>query len=326
MFYKRQNRLIDSTLADEDCLKEHDEDSRKEEEKKKNREKVWDTRLSIVTILINIVMIIAKLIVAYLSHSLAVLASMVDSAMDIASGVVIWYACRKIEQSNKKKYPVGLERLEPLTVLVVGMIMIFANLIVVEEAIVEIATDSMNPKFDIATIVVLCSGTAMKLVLFLICRVRSSTASQCLAIDHRNDCITNMVALAGALVGSKWWRYADPIFGGFISGLIIVTWFGAIREQIPMLIGRAADPELINRITKIAIAHDDRIHCIDMIHVYHFGANHLVEVHVVLAKDVCLADSHDITEGLQKKLERLPFVQRAFVHADYELDGDEHIC
>lgn len=106
-----------------------------------------------------------------------------------------------------------------------------------------------------------------------------------------------------------------------------------------MLVGRAADPELINRITKIAIAHDERIHCIDMVHVYHFGANHLVEVHVVgksleiyknceiqvLAKDVCLADSHDITEGLQKKLERLPFVQRAFVHADYELDGDEHI-
>lgn len=107
--------------------------------------------------------------------------------------------------------------------------MIFANLIVIEEAVVEMATDSvstvhskeacklqMDPKFDISTIVVLCFGTAMKLVLFLICRVRASTASQCLAIDHRNDCITNMVALAGALVGSKWWKYADPIFGGFI--------------------------------------------------------------------------------------------------------------
>ncbi|VDM26040.1 unnamed protein product [Toxocara canis] len=38
-----------------------------------------------------------------------------------------------------------------------------------------------------------------------------------------------------------------------------------------------------------------------------------------------LRQTHDISEALQIKLERLPYVERAFVHCDYKFDGDEHI-
>lgn len=38
-----------------------------------------------------------------------------------------------------------------------------------------------------------------------------------------------------------------------------------------------------------------------------------------------LRQTHDTSETLQIKLERLPYVERAFVHCDYQLDGDEHI-
>jgi divalent metal cation (Fe/Co/Zn/Cd) transporter len=44
----------------------------------------------------------------------------------------------------------------------------------------------------------------------------------------------------------------------------------------------------------------------------------LVEVDVVLPHAMALKEAHDIGEGLQIKLERLPEVARAFVHLDYE--------
>ena len=52
-------------------------------------------------------------------------------------------------------------------------------------------------------------------VLYLICRARKSQSCQVLAIDQRNDCVTNLVALAGAYIGHRWWKYADPI-GAFL--------------------------------------------------------------------------------------------------------------
>ncbi|KHJ77999.1 hypothetical protein OESDEN_22381 [Oesophagostomum dentatum] len=110
---------------------------------------VWDTRLATITIVLNVALIIAKTLAAVLSDSLSVIASVVDSAMDIASGLVLWYTCRLIEKSNKHHYPVGLNRLEPLTTLIVGLIMVFANLLVLEEAATDTITGNLHPKVDI---------------------------------------------------------------------------------------------------------------------------------------------------------------------------------
>lgn len=43
-----------------------------------------------------------------------------------------------------------------------------------------------------------------------------------------------------------------------------------------------------------------------------------MEVDIVLPPEMPLRDSHDIAESLQIKLESIPSVERAFVHADYE--------
>ena len=44
------------------------------------------------------------------------------------------------------------------------------------------------------------------------------------------------------------------------------------------------------------------------------------QVDIVLPETMTLRKSHDIGETLQLKIERLPEVERAFVHVDYETD------
>ncbi|CAL2050554.1 hypothetical protein CAEBREN_01519 [Caenorhabditis brenneri] len=321
-FYRTQNALLEAHEEDMKTMTEEEENAIAEQEKKTQ---VWDTRITTLTIVLNVALIIAKSIVAYLSGSLAILASVVDSFMDITSGVVVWYACYKIERMNREHYPVGMRKLEPLTVVIVGMIMLFANFIVLERAVVQTIEDRLDPRVDLVTIIVLCTGTSIKFVLFLICRVRKSAACLVLAIDQRNDCLTNIVALLGAWVGQNYWKYSDPLGAFLVSGFIIITWFLTIREHIPYLIGRRADQEFINRVTNISINHDHRIKALDTVHVYHFGEKFLVEVHAVFEEPASLQMAHDVAESLQVKLEKLPYVERAFVHCDYKFDGDEHV-
>ena len=47
---------------------------------------------------------------------------------------------------------------------------------------------------------------------------------------------------------------------------------------------------------------------------------HASQVDIVLPESMLLREGHDIGESLQLKLERLPEVERAFVHLDYETD------
>jgi divalent metal cation (Fe/Co/Zn/Cd) transporter len=57
---------------------------------------------------------------------------------------------------------------------------------------------------------------------------------------------------------------------------------------------------------------------IDTVRAYTFGSHYFVEVDIVLPCDMPLREGHDIGEALQEKLERLPEIERAFVHLDYE--------
>lgn len=50
-----------------------------------------------------------------------------------------------------------------------------------------------------------------------------------------------------------------------------------------------------------------------------------MEVEVVLPEDMTVREAHDIGLSLQRKIEQLDSVERAFVHIDYlQRDYDEH--
>jgi hypothetical protein len=100
-------------------------------------------------------------------------------------------------------------------------------------------------------------------------------------------------------------------------------------EHVQQIVGKTADPNLIQRIIYFALTHDPRILLIDTCHMYSAGSNFFVEVDIVLPRDMPLHEAHDIGEALQFRLEELPHVERAFVHVDHEVThkvGGAHVC
>uniref|UniRef100_A0A914YYZ3 Cation efflux protein cytoplasmic domain-containing protein n=1 Tax=Panagrolaimus superbus TaxID=310955 RepID=A0A914YYZ3_9BILA len=324
-FYKRQKYIQECHDEDEAILQRDHDDHQRENQEQRDSKARWDDILAKATLGINVIMIFAKLFAAYLSHSMSIISSVVDSLMDITSGAVIWGTLRSIDKTNPYEYPIGRTRLEPLAVLIVALIMVFANVMVIYEATMAIINDTLNPIVDIETLIILLTGTAIKSVLYILCRRQKTLSSKLLAQDQLNDVITNIVALAGAYCGHQFWKYWDPIGAYLVSGYIIINWLGTAREQIPLLIGRTATQDFINRISRIAISHHEKILALDMVYAYHLGQNFLVEIHVLMDGSLTLVETHDISESLQTKVERLPYVERAFVHCDYKLDGDEHL-
>jgi len=134
--------------------------------------------------------------------------------------------------------------------------------------------------------------------------------------------------LVCAYSAQRWWVYLDPIGAILVALYIAITWYRTGRKQLLMLSGRSASPDFINRVITVCIGHDERINSIDTVYVYYFGTRFLVEVHIVLDREMRLEEAHDISETLQTKIERMPEVERAFVHADYEFSHkpeDEHL-
>ncbi|KAL7174649.1 hypothetical protein ACSBR2_033817 [Camellia fascicularis] len=97
-------------------------------------------------------------------------------------------------------------------------------------------------------------------------------------------------------------------------GIII---FAAIMATLVSLVGQSAPPEVLQKMTYLVIRHPQVKH-IDTVRAYTFGVLYFVEVDIELPEELPLKEAHLIGETLQIKIEKLPEVERAFVHLDYE--------
>lgn len=273
-----------------------------------------------LSLLCNIGLLVSKAVAAHLSGSMSIISSLVDSAVDLMSGLVVCYTSHAIKCTNYYEYPEGKTRLEPISIIVLAVIMAVASIQVIITSVTKIIENSANPDITTGTIAIIAATVVIKMLLFLYCRHIKSPSTNVLAQDHRNDVLSNAVALGFGFLGFKVWRNADPLGAILISIYIFLGWYRTGRQQIRDLTGHAACPLILQKLLWVCMTHDPRIQFIDTLRAYHFGYNILVEAHIVLPSDMNLCEAHDIGESLQNKLESYSEVERAFVHIDYDFE------
>ncbi|ORZ28381.1 cation efflux family-domain-containing protein [Lobosporangium transversale] len=331
-FYREQNELI------EDLLEPPGGREGAQEEEEKNQLKVCNSSLSLYLSLflnsqknlltlkiavygsfgVNVLLFMLQLYAAISSKSLALFATMADSFMDLLSGVILTYAARASTKSNWK-YPSGKSRMETAGTIVFASLMATVSLQLIIESVRTLLENNQTPPMPSA-IAIAFVGFALisKFLLFLYCKaIRQYNAANILATDHRNDLSVNGFGLFASLMSRYCW-WLDPAGAIVVSLIILRSWVWTAYEQIQLIVGKSADPAFLKKLTYIALTHHRKILQVDTCTAYHAGNNFFVEVDVVMAPETPLWESHDISEGLQIKLESLPNVERAFVHVDYE--------
>ncbi|KAL7622373.1 hypothetical protein AAE478_007877 [Parahypoxylon ruwenzoriense] len=159
--------------------------------------------------------------------------------------------------------------------------------------------------------------------IILFCALMTTVAIQ-LLIDHRNDIVVNIFGLVMSVVGDRFIWYLDPIGAMCIALLILFSWVANAFEQVWLLVGKSAPKEFVSKLIYISMTHDPQIEKVDTCRAYHAGQKYYVEVDIVMDQSVPLKISHDVSQSLQRKLEGLSDVERAFVHVDYDDDHNIH--
>ncbi|CAF1448466.1 unnamed protein product [Rotaria sp. Silwood1] len=336
-FYKHQDALIDDyeRLYSVGSENGTENDAYKEKIQKLKR---MSNILTKVSLGVNICLFILKIVGAVVSKSLSVVSSVIDSAVDLTTSVILFWASRAIKKRDSYRYPQGRTRLEPIAIVILSVIMCAASVLVIYESINTIVNDAQyfteqnttktltDIDMSALPVSVMVITIVSKAILFLLCyRIKTPTLSA-LSSDHRNDVCSNLVALFCGLIGSFAYKTTisqkaiviDPIGAIVISFYIIITWIRQANGQVKRLSGHTADPKFLSQITWLAYNHSPLILKIDTVRAFYFGSSYLVEVDIVLPEDMLLKEAHDIGESLQNKLEDLPEVERAFVHIDHE--------
>ncbi|GMT36077.1 hypothetical protein PFISCL1PPCAC_27374 [Pristionchus fissidentatus] len=285
-----------------------------------------DNILSKIVFAANIALLIAKIAATYFTSgtSLSIISTLLDSVVDITSSIGIWYTSHAIMTADSFRYPRGRENLELISFIFIGVVMGMANVYIMFQSITRILFLEVVPDITVVALAILFGTIVTKSILLLICLRVKSPSAKVLLIDQRNDVLTNIVGMGGAILAKYWTPYADPVAACFIAGYIAFSWAGVVVEQLPILSGKQCSKSEYSRIARILITQNKRVLMVETLLVYHTGLKVRVEAHVVLDPDTPAKIVHDEVESpLKKMLERLPFVERAFVHPDYECDGYE---
>lgn len=319
-YYKKQERLLEGfnemeTIHESGCAP----DSLTEDELKQLAK---SERMAVnVSNIANLILFAAKVFASVESRSLAVIASTMDSFLDLLSGLILWFTSHAMRNPNHYHYPIGKKRMQPVGIIVFASVMATLGLQIILESVRQLIAKNgpdIDHRKEMWMIGIMVSVTAVKFVLMVYCRRFKNEIVRAYAQDHFFDVITNSIGLVTAVLAIRFYWWIDPTGAIIIAIYTINTWAKTVLENVGSLIGRTAPPDFLAKLTYLIWNHHKEIQHIDTVRAYTFGSHYFVEVDIVLPEDMLLSQAHNIGETLQEKLEQLPEVERAFVHIDFE--------
>ncbi|GAU18610.1 hypothetical protein TSUD_124410 [Trifolium subterraneum] len=316
-YYEKQIATLNSfeevdAVVDSECI---DEDDKEEQAQQERAMKISNYA--------NVVLLILKTYATIRSGSIAIAASTLDSLLDLMAGGILWFTHLAMKNINIYQYPIGKLRVQPVGIIVFAAVMATLGFQVLFTAVKQLIENDPSEKMTAEQLIWLYSimifATVVKLILWFYCRSSGNKIVRAYADDHHFDVVTNVVGLVAAILGDKFYWWIDPVGAILLAIYTITNWSRTVMENAVSLVGQSAPPEVLQKLTYLVIRHPG-IKRVDTVRAYTFGVLYFVEVDIELPEELPLKEAHAIGETLQIKLEKLPEVERAFVHLDFECD------
>jgi cation diffusion facilitator family transporter len=271
-----------------------------------------------IAVLGNVMLVLAKGAATWLSGSTALLATAVDSATDLVYTLFMAWGLSRSQQPPDESHPQGHARIEPVVSTVIALMMGLAGLEVVRRAIGNLQGEPATFSWGLPVAVLIGSGL-VKVIMYLTVRRLAqearSPAIMASARDNLVDVISAGTALAGVVAASWIHPLADPLAGLAVSVWIFRNAADILVENLGYLTGRAADPELVERIY-VAASQVEGVEGVHRVIADYVGPQVRAELHVEVDGNISFHDAHRISDAVRDAVQALEEVDLAFIHLE----------
>ena len=254
-----------------------------------------EKKATVVSTSIATVLVLMKMTVGLLSGSIAVLASAIDSMLDLTVSLFNYFALHTAEKHPDDRFHYGRSKMEPLAAVIEGVIVSFSALFILYEALLKIIHPrEMGYMFESIAVMVASFVITAGLVAFLtyVAKKTNNMVIRADALHYKTDLFSNAAILL-ALVAMYFIDepLIDPILGILIAVYMIYSAIPIIKEGTLMLLDAALPPEDIAKIEEILNAQS-------AIQAHHFlqtresGSHIFISVHAVFNVSISLYEAH----------------------------------
>ncbi|WP_432667693.1 cation diffusion facilitator family transporter [Wukongibacter baidiensis] len=281
-------------------------------------------RVSVVTIIANVILSAAKIFIGFIGRSHAIIADGVHSLSDVFSTVVALIGIRLANKEDDENHPYGHEKIEPVMGKVLANILLLTAIFMGYNGIKSIIQGDYTIPGKI-TIYAAIFSIIVKEWMYRYTKVAAkkieSSALLADAWHHRTDALSSVGSLIGVTGAILGYAILDSIAAVVISVFVAKVAFDIYLQSVKELIDSAADEETIKDIKKI-IHGTKGVIDIDKLKTRIHANKLYVDVEIAVDRALTVSQAHDIAENVHDKIEKdLRKVKHCMVHVN-PCDGD----
>lgn len=263
-----------------------------------------------------------KLSVGLVTRSLGLIASAVDSLMDVLVSSVNWIAIREAGKPADREHLYGHGKIESLAGLFQSLIISASGIYLVVESIRRLFGGVGLTYLPVALGVMMVSMVVTFFLVLKLKQVLSETDSIIVGTEmlhFTTDFLTNggviLALLLVRLTGSNLWD-----LGAAFAIACYILWksLGILKKSVDELLDRALPQEEQKAIEQIILTHDPRIVGFHNLRTRKIGEQRFIDFHFEIREEENFSRAHELTESLIKRIRaRLPGAD-VTVHFDPE--------
>jgi len=260
--------------------------------------------ITMVGLMLNVLLAIAKFVVGAYCNSQALVADGVHSFSDLATDVAVIIGVRYWSAPPDEDHPYGHGKIETMVTASIGLLLGMVGLSIGADAL--ITWNATGESVGAGALAIALFSIVSKEILFRLtkrtAREVHSPALEANAWHHRSDAVSSIpvavaVAVAFVLPDCYW---VDKLGALIVSTFILYSAWEILRPTLGILSDRAAT-DLCGQVVKcgLAVAGVKAIH---KVRVRSCGQLWLVDLHVLVDGHLSVTEGHNISTAVQNRL------------------------
>ena len=260
-----------------------------------------------------------KIFAFIITESVAILASLIDSALDVSVSVMNFLAIKYSLAPPDDKHRFGHEKIQDLAIFAQSIFFFGSGIFTILSAIQHFVLEVKIKEQFLGTLIMLITIIITLIIIIGQTYVIKATNSNIIKADklhYTTDLLTNIAVVIGVYFSINY-PIIDIILGTLIAIYIIHGSYKLFKDATKRLIDEEFEPkereEIINIIKKV-----DQIKGLHDLKTRKAGNKPFIQFHLEFDANISLKDSHIIAEKVEKLIEiKFPRAE-IIIHQDPE--------
>lgn len=275
-------------------------------------------RVAILGIGLNIILLILKLVIGFISKSQGMIADGFNSAGDVFASVMTYLGNKIASMPEDKRHPYGHGKAEYIFSMIISFSLLLVTFQVLKSAVASII-NKQSFIFSWLLVIVASITIVLKAALWLYTRSVGRKWDNLLimanAEDHRNDILITLSTLLGIMLGAGNIYWVDGLVGIGISLWIGYTGIRIFISAYDVLMDTNIDQEYLARL-KEEIESIEGVDHVDSINAKPIGVSFIVIVKVSVSGTMTVEQGHSIAAQIKEKIKKKKNIGDVVVHVN----------